>query len=314
MHWKRLLLGLGLTGYCLSGGFLKAQDLCWKDTVKLCRIKNLFSPFQPLLQWRFSQEMDYSLSFSDFLQINRPKVNKSNQFSLLQNVRLQTVLERQEYFKFSNDFLHVLGVQFFIDSITRFQFDENSVDTRLDIKIYRNFSSTLNSILTTRIFNDYNYSINDSGMLVRSLNSGFLTPLVWTFSLGFCWNWRSVISLNFGLSSVRLTYVRDKRVYSTTGADTFYGVPRDKPALLEYGFSLRMIIDKTFKEKISWKCELQLFKNYKMPLDISIKNNIDIRITRFLKTSIQTRIYYEESQSRPIQLENLISVGFNLHL
>lgn len=309
----RILPSMIWLGLSFPGNLLFAQDIYQLDTVMLFSIRQI-APEPDLEQWKISREFDYSVTFSDLLQLNRQHTTKSNQLEVSQNLRLQSTLVRKERVKFSNSVLHTLGVQFYFDSITRFQVDENILDTKLDLTIYRNFSGMFNSVLTTRIFNDYNYGLNDSGLMVRYLNSGFLTPLVWTFSLGFCWNWKEVIRLNFGLSTARLTYVRDKRVYSSPGTELFHGVPRNKPAALEYGFSFRLLIDKSFREKVFWKCEVGLFKNYNAPLDLSVRNDLDIRITKFLKTSIQTRIYYEESQSCHLQLENLISFGFNFHL
>jgi len=309
-----MFAGLGLTVVFLAVGSLKGQDICWKDTVKIIHLQDPCVPGANRLQWRWSKELDYALSCSDFLEVNRRNMKNAHQMTLLQNIKLQTILERPEGFRIRNSFFHTLGVQFFFDSISKFQFDENVLDTRFDLKIVNNFSATLSSLVTTRIFDDYFYSINDSGKQVRFLQSGFLTPLVWTFSLGFCWNWKGVLDMNFGLSSARLTYVRDKRVFSSTGQVSFFGVPKDKSALFEYGIFLRLLVDKSFREKVLWKCEIQLFKNFNTPFDFFIKNSIDIRITKYFKTSIQTRMFYEETQSQHLQLENLISFGFNFHL
>ncbi len=312
MRRSGILLGLAVV--FLTGFTLKGQEIFWKDSLRLCRIENFISPGHSLLQWKYIQQLEYSLSLSDFVQVNRPNTENSNQFSLLHNLKIQSVLERQEGITFSNQFNHTLGIQIIFDSITRFHCDENTVDTRLDLKIHRNFSSSLTSLLTTRFFNDYRYHVNDSGMLLKTLQSGFLTPLVWTLSAGFCWNWKGIINLNFGLSSARLTYVRDKRVYVEQETEIYRGVRKEKSTLFEYGFSLRLLIEKSFKEKIFWKCEVQLFKNTEKPIDVSVKSNLDIKLIRFVNTNIQTRLFFEPTQNRHLQIENMISFGFNFRL
>jgi len=38
------------------------------------------------------------------------------------------------------------------------------------------------------------------------------------------------------------------------------------------------------------------------------------RINRFLKTSLQTKLFYDEDVSRQLKMENLLSIGFDFHL
>jgi hypothetical protein len=74
------------------------------------------------------------------------------------------------------------------------------------------------------------------------------------------------------------------------------------------------MIEKDILKKLHWNFDLLLFKNYNTPPDMILKNLFGLRINRFLKTSLQTRIFYEEKLSRQLQFENILSVGLNLHL
>jgi hypothetical protein len=162
--------------------------------------------------------------------------------------------------------------------------------------------------------NGYDYSVDDSGRIVKILNSSFCTPLLWTFSGGFSIKWQGFGSLNLGVSTAKLTYIRDKSIFGKQKVTKYYGVPEGKDHVFEYGLSLQFLADKEFFKRIRWNCDLLVFKNYTSPVDVTLKNNFGIRINRFLKASIQTRIFYEETVSHSIQLENLVTFGFYVHL
>ena len=262
----------------------------------------------------YEQELDYSFSFSNFLFLNWHHDKNANQSILLQNLKYKFSLSGDSLVRFSGSFLHNLGLQSYFDSLTKIQTDDNTLNTRFDIRIHKNLNFTINSILTSRFMNGYDYSVDDSGSIVKILNSSFCTPLLWTFSGGFSVKWQGFGSFNLGLSTAKLTYVRDKSIFEKQKVTKFYGVPEGKGHLFEYGLSLQFLADKEFFKRVRWNCDLLVFKNYTSPVDVTLKNNFGIRINRFLKASIQTRVFYEETVSRSIQLENLVIFGFYVHL
>ncbi len=263
---------------------------------------------------KYEQELDYSILVSSYLFSNWHHDKNANQLILLQNLKYKFSLQGDSLVRFYGSFVHNLGLLSYIDSLTKIQTDDNTLNTRFDIRIHKNLNFSINSILTSRFMNGYDYSIDDSGRIVKILNSSFFTPLLWTFSGGFSIKWQGFGSFNLGLSTAKLTYIRDKSIFGKQKVAKFYGVPEGKNHLFEYGLSLQFLADKEFFKRIRWNCDLLVFKNYTAPVDVTLKNNFGIRINRFLKASIQTRIYYEEMVSRSIQLENLVIFGFYVHL
>ena len=286
----------------------------WFDTIPLLHLTGLSPGGRPLVKYRFRQEAEYSLTFSGALFVNWQHEKSASHLALDQKFRYQSVLEDSHRFRIVNLYTHGLGLQLFFDSLSRFNIDENSLDTRIELRLPGSISIHFSSILSTRFFNGYDYRTDSLGGLVRTLNSSFLTPLLGTFSLGAGWNWPGFGTIRLGISSAKITYVRDRRIYDAQAVDMFYGVAKGKKCLFEYGLSLQVAVDKNFRNKVRWMCDLLLFKNKDKPVDLSLKNLIDIRINRFLKTSIQTRLFYEELLSRNLQLENIVSLGFSLRL
>jgi hypothetical protein len=294
----------------LVPGGCGGQEVVWKDSVRLPGLQQHIRSSLPLLKLRISTEVSYSMTFSTLLFLNWQREKNANQFALLHNLRYRSTLGNGRGFLLTTVITHNLGLQCFFDSITRFQPDENIIDSRLDFRITRHLSWSLVSNVSTRLFNGYDYQVNDSGMTVRTLNSSFLTPLFWMLSTGFTVTMTNFGSLSFGLTGGKLTYVHNRRIYDAGGPDPFFGVPGSKGYLLEYGWSLHLLIDRDIFSRVHWNCDLLLFKNLNNAPDLAIRNLFSIRINKFLKASMQTRLYYEEQVSRRIQLENLVSVGF----
>lgn len=295
---------------CLAVFEADGQFLVLKDTMVLTTIENPFDHGVSPLKFHLTQDLEYSISFSNLLFLNWQRVSGDNQAALFQYIKYKTKLNNARNFTISTSFIHNLGVQVFFDSISRFQPDENVMDTRIDLRVQKNLCLTVLSNVSTRLFNAYDYSSDTSGDLMRTLRAAFLTPLLCTFSAGLGWTVPRYGTLTVGLSAAKLTLIRNKEVYDELGISEFYGVPKDKSHAFEYGLSLHLTVDKKFSGRIQWTCDAQAFKNYKKPIDIVIKNLIGIRINKFLKTSIQTRLLYEQQVSKCLQVENLITIGF----
>ncbi|MBC8315876.1 MAG: hypothetical protein ISR57_07435 [Bacteroidales bacterium] len=293
---------------------LAAQHLVWNDSVNVMNLKNLADSGESIIRLRITQQLDYALTLSSLFFINWEHEQNVKQVMVLHDFVYQCHVDNTRKFRFTQKITHHLGGQYFFDSIFRFHVDDNILETRLEWKLRKNHGIFLSSIISTRLFNRYDFSLNDSGNLVKKINSSFLTPMTGTFSGGFRFNWPRFGSLNFGLSSAKFTWIRDKQIYEAQKTNIYYGVTSDKKNLVEYGFSLQLQIDRDLVKWIHWNCDLLLFKNAAAPVDIIMRNLFTIRITRFLKTQFQTRIYYEEQISKKLQLENIVSVGFSVRL
>jgi hypothetical protein len=131
------------------------------------------------------------------------------------------------------------------------------------------------------------------------------------FAAGFSWKNSRIAEVSIGLSGAKLTYIRNREIYSQLQVKEFYGVPESKGFIVEYGLALQIIIDQNILKRVQWNCDVHLFKNYRKPVDFILKNKIGISISKYIKGAIQTRLQYEEQVSRKLQLENMISVGFS---
>ena len=290
------------------------QILVWKDTALLYNFANVAGPGISPVRFRLTGEMEYSLSGTTLLFLNGRQGDNIDVVSLFQHLKFHAQIISCRHVRFSNTFVHDLGIQYFFDSISRFHPDENTLDSRLEVGITKNLSFTVFSNLTTRMFNSWNYVPDPSGTVRRVLCGSFLTPLVWTFSIGLGLAFPGQGNLSLGVSAGKFTWIRNREVFNQPDIPEFYGVPREKSTLFEYGLSLHLLIDRDLLKRVHWNCDLLVFKNFRKPADLGLKNLIGIRINKFLKTSIQTRLNYEEEISKKIRVENLISLGFYINL
>ena len=144
------------------------------------------------------------------------------------------------------------------------------------------------------------------------LNSSFMTPLTCNFSAGIGVSKPQFGTFTLGLTGCKLTFIRDKTIWDALGVAEYYGVPKGKNMKLEYGLTLQIMIDKDILKFVHWNCDFLAFKNYQKPIDVSLKNQIGLKISRLFKGNIQTRLNYNESVSRNLQLENTITAGFSV--
>ena len=293
-------------------GSALGQNLVLNDSMILVRIKDPDKPGISLARFQFTSDLEYSFTCSNLLFFNQQQKNNDGQISLLQNLRYRSQISSGKHLKITGSWVHDLGIQFFFDSISRFNPDINTLDTKVEIKQGKRISIFVSSRLTTRIFNSYDYETDASGGYTKTLNSAFLTPLICLFSAGLGWKNPRIAEISLGLSGAKLTYIRDKKIYTQLQVNQYYGVPDDRDYIIEYGLSLQILIDQNILQRVQWNCDLQLFKNYRKPVDFILKNRIGILITKHLKGSIQTRLQYEEQVSRKLQLENMISAGLSL--
>ncbi|MDP1620996.1 MAG: hypothetical protein Q8M08_01525 [Bacteroidales bacterium] len=290
------------------------QDLLLSDSIILYSLSHPADSDAAPVKIRLSHEVEYSLSANALHVLNWRHGDNPDLVSFFHRLKYMSLITNNRGVKISNSFTHELGIQYYFDSISRYQPDENMLDTRMEIKIARKFCFSTLSNLTTRLFNAYLNVTDHNGSHGKILGSTFLTPLIWTFSIGFGITVPKSATFSLGLSAARFTWIRDRRVFREPDIFVFYGVPREKRHILEYGLSVQLLVDRQFLKRVHWNCNLLVFKNYKKPIDLVMKNLIGIRINRFLMTTVQTRLFYERDLSKKIQFENLITLGFYIAL
>jgi len=303
--WGRLKKRWVVPVVFLLGGTAAAHTSSLPDTAQ---------GYPPKKKFTHHEDLDYTFSAGNFLYLNWKHDKNANQVSLLQSLKFNFSVSADSIASFSGTFLHNLGFQTYFDSLSKFQSDDNTLNTRLDLRIAKNLNLSVLSTFATRIMNGYDYSLDSANRVIRTLNSSFCTPLVCTFSGGLALKWPALGSLSLGLASAKLTCLRDGSIFRKQNTDRFYGVPKGKTCLLEYGLSLQFLADKNVSKRLKWTCDLLLFKNYTAPVDVTLKNSIALKITQWLRTNFQTRIFYEEAVSRHVQIENILTFGFSFHL
>lgn len=304
-----------LFGFFLAGLNLPGQDLSQGDSRNPPE-NDPFSHPEKLIRMRLSQDIDYFLSLSAFQFLNWSHEKNTDQLVFQQSLKYSFLLSKDSSVTFSNILIHDLGFRFFFDSLTQVQPDETTLSTRLSINLHKKLSILFLSDITSRLLNNFEYIPGDHGNPVKVQSTSFLTPLTLSFSLGSAYSWPGFGVLSLGFSSAKFTYLRDCSVFDKLNVQSLYGIPKGKNHRFEYGVSLRLLVDmdKELFSRVHWSCDLLLFKNLNSFPDITLKNLFTVKLTRFIKTSIQTRILYEEEVSKNIQVENYLNIGFSFHL
>lgn len=307
---KVFFLGCMLAA-CLYPAPLAAQDLDWDSS----RNSLVFRPKLPSLtgKFSFSNEFDYNISATAYSSLNGNGDKTAGQLALLQNIKYRISIHSKRL-QITNDLAHSLGLVYYLDSLIKFQTDENTLTSRINYTLDHSVKLMVSSILTTRIFNSWDASPGTGGSVSRTINSSFLTPLVCTFSGGLGFEIKQTGSLDIGISSAKLTWLLDQSIFDKTGRDSFFGVKKGRRNLFEYGLSMHLLIDRAIMKKLQWNCDLLLFKAGNSAVDLSLTNLFAYRINTFLKTSLQTKLFYDEDVSKKLRMENLLSFGFDFHL
>jgi len=309
-RWRKWFPYLLYIAWFLSAR-LVAQDINWENSGNSL-VFRVVLPKTPG-HFSFNNELDYSISASGYYFMNGPGDKTAGQLAFLHSLSYKLRISSKK-FQFTNDLVHNLGLVYYIDSISKFQTDENTLTTRITYEVIKNVHFTASSILTTRIFNSWDISQNAGGSVVKTINSSFLTPLICTFSGGLGLDFRGTGMIDIGISSAKLTYLLDRNIFEKTGRDSFYGVEKGRSSFLEYGLSFHVLIDRLIGKKIQWNCDILLFKADKSAVDMTFKNLFAYKINRFLKTSLQTRLFYDEDVSKQLKMENILTLGFDFHL
>ena len=282
------------------------QTLRWSNSSVISRLD---ATDTSALGFQIGQNVDYNLVFTNILYANWSQSDHSDFISFSHLLKYKNQFSGKRRIRVSNLFSHELGIQYYFDSISRFHPDETTLDTRMDFALGKNFSFILNSIISTRLFNAWLYTKGPYGGTTRNMTAGFLTPFILTLSAGLGFQIPRTGNLTLGLSSARLTVLCNNQIRKQNPSGEVFGVPAGKNHRFEYGLSLRLTIDRDLIRNFHWNFDLLAFQEYLKPAGLSLKNLLAVRIGRYFRASLQTRLIYEEKISRHLQLENMISGG-----
>jgi hypothetical protein len=267
-----------------------------------------------LVRGILTQDAECFFSFSASRFLNQANGQERNNLAFLQSLKYRLLLRKDSLIVFSNLLTHDLGAQFFFDRVIHIHPDETRLTTNLSLKIWRTVNVAFNSEITSCLLKNYSCYTDLNGRKVRTPTSSFLTPLIVTMSFGISRNWQSLGDLSLGLSSLKFTYLRDRKIFGELNTSEISGVPKGKDRRVEYGISFQFIADRDVVKNLHWNCDLQLFKNYLSAVDFSLRNILSLKLARFIKTSLQTRILYDEKISRSVRMENQLNIGLSVTL
>jgi hypothetical protein len=293
------LTGINSPAYCQA----KTESINYID------ILNLRDLLKQNFQFTLTENFTYALSFNNFLKWER-KNKASSLIALSQDVFYKLTREKKHNLTFCFSFRHQLGFQYIPDSIINKTIDETILSTKSSLAFIKNIHFSLTTDATMPLLNSYYLSYNDStGLKEKILNEGFLTPFECTLSGGLVFVWEKLGTITIGLSSARLVYVHNKAVFNDMNNNIFHGVGKNKKYHIEYGLSTELTLFKEFGNFIKWNCDIKAFKNFNMPVDLNIRNEISFILGKHVKSSIQTKFNYEQQVSKSPLFENIVTIG-----
>jgi hypothetical protein len=255
---------------------------------------------------------DYSLTTSLFLGTGAVVNGEKGHAALQHALRIAWGGKVAGKTSVSNAFSHRLGIRYLFDSLFRVHCDENIFRTKVEYVLGKRSGISVESELITCLLENREWLPGDSGAFRWVTTASFLTPMVWNLAAGINFRLPETGSATIGISGARLTVVRDPDVFEALQTDVFNGVPRGQNHRFEYGLSLRLLADRTFWKILRWNCDLLVFKAYKSPLDLNVRNLLELKLGRLVVVSLQTRLLYDEEISRSLRTENLLSAGLCL--
>jgi hypothetical protein len=259
--------------------------------------------------YKVQENLSYSLSLGNFFTSKNKESPHPNWLSLLQTLDYKGSIERKNRFIFNSGLHHELGFQYLFDSLLSKQQDRNTLTTRIKWPLFGHVSLSLASDAETQLLNTFGRQHDSSGFH-KILMSAFLTPLQCVFSGGIDLSLKDLCSFNLGISSAKMTLVCDQSVYTASHQDKFFDVRKNEYVHFSYGISSELSLTKQFNKVLDWDCNIKAFKDFNMPLDVNINNELKLTAGRHFKTSIMTRITYDREVNPTVEVENMITVGF----
>lgn len=304
---RYLLLLLSVAGETVTG-----QQLVIRDSLAVT-LTDQFDGGKPLLFYRIAGKIDYSVMASAMKFSHWEKEPGVDQILLLHKLDLNSELSVDGKFKLAHSLHQDLGLQYFFDSISRFQPDITKAEAHYDYTIAKFTTLAFRFSLTTRISNAYHYYLDTAGGISKQLQSSFLTPMIGTFSGGLAWKNPKYLSSFLGIAGGKFVYIHENQIYDELGVEKFHGVERGRHTLLDYAILLQFLVDKKLFRSLAWTFEANILKKVQVSPEVLIKNGFILRIGKYITASLQTRVIFEEEISLTWQTENILTIGFGIH-
>ncbi|MFC5411285.1 DUF3078 domain-containing protein [Larkinella bovis] len=156
----------------------------------------------------------------------------------------------------------------------------------------------------------YRYETLPSGGERNVLISNFLAPGYLTESIGLEYKPTTYFNLQFGLGTIRQTFVIDDAV--TVGEPTRYGVAPGKTVRNEFAFQLIANFDRNIAENLNLKARYQLFANYATlnAIDHRLDVSLTAKINKYVNVNLTGIVLYDQDQDNAIQYSQGLAIGF----
>lgn len=156
----------------------------------------------------------------------------------------------------------------------------------------------------------YKYETLASGGERSVLISNFFAPAFLTESIGLEYKPTTYFNLQFGLGTIRQTFVLDDGI--STGEPTRYGVAPGKTVRNEFAFQLIANYDRNITENLNLKARYLLFANYATlnAIDHRLDVSLTAKINRFVNVNLTGIVLYDKDQDDAIQYSQGLAIGF----
>ncbi|RRB03820.1 DUF3078 domain-containing protein [Larkinella rosea] len=156
----------------------------------------------------------------------------------------------------------------------------------------------------------YRYETLTSGGERSVLISNFFAPAYLTESVGLEYKPTTYFNLQFGLGTIRQTFVTDDSI--SIGEPTRYGVEPGKTVRNEFAFQLIANLDKNIAENLNLKARYQLFANYATlnAIDHRLDVSLTAKINKYVNVNLTGILLYDKDQDNAIQYSQGLAIGF----
>lgn len=244
-----------------------------------------------------------------FLHLVNPAPGQGDgHLTLSHQVKYRSSLSCASWLVAGADLDHELGIRYLLDSTFQANPDETRFDARLATTTGKGIQFNIQSTLATRLLPAYSRFTGPSGAPSVRLSSSFLTPLTWSFSAGVQSPIPFFGSLSLGLPAGRLTWMARDRVYEEQQSDLVNGVERGRKLRIDYGLSLQVLIDRKVGGSMRWTLDLRLFRAHPGLYGLDVRNAVTLRITSFLRATLQSRLGYDDTAGHTLRGENHASL------
>ncbi|QTY26237.1 DUF3078 domain-containing protein [Flavobacterium sp. CS20] len=169
--------------------------------------------------------------------------------------------------------------------------------------------------ILTQFDRGYEYSEDNNGQEIRTLETKFLSPGFFKLGLGTLWKKSDNLKVNFAPATVRFI-TADDRFTTTPGYvdGDFYGLNQGETIRTEFGASVGAYAKFPIMENITLENILNLYSNYledPQNVDIDYTLNLNLTVNKYITTNFTFQAIYDDNAIGAFQIREVLGVGLN---